>query len=68
MIQALSRETGEWETEYNAKLIAAAPEMLEALYAALPYIEQAEFDDTYKPGAVAKIRKLVLAAIAKAEV
>ena len=50
----------------NARLIAAAPEMLEALVTALPYIEAAEEEEAYKPGAVAKVTKQVRAAIARA--
>lgn len=49
-----------------AKLIAAAPDLLETLYTVLPYIEDAEQDPAYKPGAVAKVTAQVRAAIAKA--
>jgi hypothetical protein len=45
---------------------AATQDMLAALYTALPYIEDAEHDPAYKPGAVAKVTAQVRAAIAKA--
>lgn len=51
----------------NAHLIAAAPDMLEALIMALPYVETAEFDEGYKPGVVAKVAKAMRAAIDSAE-
>jgi hypothetical protein len=54
------------EQRANARLIAAAPELLEALYAALPFIEDAEADKDYKAGAVAKVTKQLREAIAKA--
>ncbi len=51
----------------NAQLIAAAPELLDALVLALPYIEVVESEDEgYKPGAVAKLTKQIRAAITKA--
>lgn len=50
----------------NARLIAAAPDLLAALITALPYIETAEMDEGYKKGAVAKVTREVLAAIKKA--
>lgn len=49
------------------RLEAAAPDLLHALIMALPYIEMAESDDAYKPGEVAKITRLVRAAILRAE-
>ena len=39
----------------NARLITAAPELFDALMMALPYVEMAEHDDSYKPGVVAKM-------------
>lgn len=64
---------GEWKwgrcctpSEADAHLIAAAPDMFEALVTALPYIEMAEEDEAYKPGAVAKVTKLVRAALTRA--
>ena len=43
----------------NARLIAAAPELLDALTMALPYfvqfVEMAEQDDSHKPGEAAKM-------------
>lgn len=53
-------------SEANARLIAAAPDMLEALITALPYIESAEEDEAYKPGVVAKVTAQARAAIAHA--
>ena len=38
----------------NAKLIAAAPDLLEALCTALPFVEDHEGSDIYKSGAVAR--------------
>lgn len=55
-----------YELRAIACLIAAAPELLEALLVALPYVEMAEHDDAYKPGAVAKVVKMMREAIAKA--
>lgn len=52
--------------EANARLIAAAPDMFEALLTALPYIECAEEDDAYKPGVVANVTAQIRAALAKA--
>ena len=45
----------------------AAGAMLDALYRALPFIEDAETDPVYKPGAVAAVRRQILAAIKSAE-
>lgn len=42
-------------------------DLLAALVEALPYVETAEHDDAYKPGAVAKVSKRMRAAIAQAE-
>lgn len=50
----------------DAALIAAAPDLLDALITALPYIECAEEDEAYKPGVVAKVTKQVRETIAKA--
>jgi len=48
----------------NARLIAAAPEMLDALYAALPYVEEGEeFNHSDKRN----LSKTIRALIAKAE-
>lgn len=49
------------------KNIAAAPDLLEALVDALPFVEFAETDDGYKPGAVRTVSTRIRAAIAKAE-
>ena len=53
--------------EADAALIAAAPELLDVLTMALPYVEMAEHDDSYKPGVVAKMVQRMNDAIAKAE-
>lgn len=57
---------GSSELVANARLIAAAPDMLEALITALPYIEAAEEDEAYKPGAVRKVTNLIRAALSRA--
>lgn len=56
-------------TPANRHLIAAAPDLLEALYSALPLIEDAaEFmKDDFKPGYLIGLVKKVEAAIDKAE-
>jgi hypothetical protein len=41
-------------------------QMEAALILALPYVETAESDDAYKPGAVRRITKTIRAALAKA--
>jgi len=50
----------------NAKLIAAAPDLLEALCTALPFVEDHEDSDIYKRGAVARVVAEIRAAIDKA--
>lgn len=51
----------------DASLIAAAPDLLDALYVALPFVEDCEADPVYRAGAVAKALKQIRAAIDKAE-
>lgn len=51
----------------DARLIASAPALLEALTRALPYVETAEADEAYKPGEVAKVTAMIRAAIRQAE-
>jgi hypothetical protein len=50
----------------NAKLIAAAPDLLEALCTALPFVEDHEGGDIYKSGAVARAVKEIRNAIDRA--
>jgi hypothetical protein len=50
----------------NARLIAAAPDLLEALCTALPFVEDHEGSDIYKRGAVARAVAQIRAAIEKA--
>jgi hypothetical protein len=47
--------------------IAAAPDLLDALYLALPFVEDHEGSEIYKPGAVADAIRKIRAAIDKAE-
>lgn len=58
---------GAEQSAANAALIAAAPDLLDLLVKVLPYIETAEDDPAYKPGAVAKVTREILALIARAE-
>jgi len=48
-------------------LLAAAPDLLNALVLALPYVEAAESDEGYKPGAVRGMVNIMKSAIEKAE-
>ena len=50
----------------NAKLIAAAPDLLEALLTALPYVEDHEESNVYKRGAVARAVAQIKTAIKQA--
>ena len=50
----------------NARLISAAPDLLEALLTALPFVEDHEDSRIYKGGAVAHTIKIIRAAIDKA--
>ena len=54
------------EADANQKLIAAAPDLLDALHLALPFVEDHAGDPCYKAGAVDKAVKTIKAAIAKA--
>ena len=51
----------------DARLISAAPDLLDALYLALPFVEDHEGSEIYKPGAVAEASRKIRAAIDKAE-
>jgi hypothetical protein len=51
----------------RARLIAAAPDLLDALCLALPFVEDHEGSEIYKPGAVAGAIRKIRAAIDKAE-
>ena len=48
------------------RAVNAHDALLDALTLALPYVEMAELDDAYQPGAVAKMVKQMRAAITKA--
>jgi hypothetical protein len=50
----------------NAALISASPELLDALYLALPFVEDHEDSEIYKPNAVKSALKIIRAAIQKA--
>lgn len=52
--------------EANARLIIAAPDLLEALCTALPFVEDHEDSNVYKAGAVARAVREIRAAIEKA--
>lgn len=59
-------ESSHHEAEANARLIAASPELLEMLYIALPFIEDAKDDPAYKAGRVAQVEARIRAVIIKA--
>lgn len=50
----------------NARLIAAAPDLLDALCTALPFVEDHEGSNIYKAGAVARAVREIRAAITAA--
>lgn len=50
----------------NARLISAAPDLLEALCTALPFVEDHEDGDIYKRGTIARAVAQIRAAIDKA--
>jgi hypothetical protein len=52
--------------EANARLIAAAPDLLDMLCRALPFVEDAESDPCYKPESVRAAVKQIRAAITRA--
>lgn len=60
------REIGGFFNQKNAAIIAASPDLLDALYLALPFVEDMETDEGYKPGAVKKAVSTIRAAIRKA--
>lgn len=49
------------------KLAAAAPDMLDLLYTVLPYIEDLELDQMYKPGVIAALTRRIRDTLDKAE-
>lgn len=54
------------ESVANARLVAAAPDLLDVLILALPYVETATDDECYKAGAIPEMIKKIRAVIAKA--
>jgi protein-tyrosine-phosphatase len=54
--------------EANARLIAAAPDLLDVLCRALPYVEDAIDDPCYKPESVRAAVKQIRAAIERATI
>jgi len=51
--------------EANARLMAAAPDMLELLYRCLPFIEDANEDPCYKPDRVGALENQIKALLNK---
>jgi len=56
----------EEEQEANARLMAAAPDLLDALCSALPFVEDAAEDEIYKSHRVHKVLDEIRKAIFKA--
>ena len=50
----------------NAALISAAPDLLDALFIALPFVEDHEGSEAYKPEAVKIALKIIRTALEKA--
>ena len=50
----------------NAALISAAPDLLDALFIALPFVEDHERSEAYKPEAVKNALKIIRTALEKA--
>jgi hypothetical protein len=61
-----AQEQSEIASHNNERLTSAAPELLEALLVALPFVEDHEDCKDYKAGTVAKAVKQIRAAIDKA--
>jgi hypothetical protein len=55
------------DNAHDAYVLAAAPELLDALCAALPFVEDALNSEDFKPGYVAGRAQMIRAAIAKAK-
>ena len=60
------RDCGTGDVVANAQLIAAAPDLFEALHTALPFVEDALEDEFYKEHHVRKAINEIMAAINKA--
>ena len=50
----------------DAQLISAAPDLLDALFIALPFVEDHEKSEAYKPEAVKDALKIIRTALEKA--
>jgi hypothetical protein len=66
MWEIKAQEEAEMTGHNNDRLTSAAPNLLEALLVALPFVEDHEDCKAYKAGAVAKAVKQIRAAIDKA--
>lgn len=53
------------ESVSNARMMAAAPDMLELLYKCLPFIEDATEDPCYKPHVVKDLERTIKALLAQ---
>lgn len=62
----LSWPVADDEALANANLIAAAPDLFDALLTALPYVEDALDDPVFRPGAVRRDEKKIRTALSKA--
>jgi hypothetical protein len=50
---------GRYKAQVNARMMAAAPDMVELLYRCLPFIEDANEDPCYKPDRVAALENQI---------